>query len=96
MNPLAKLAIWIGAGAALASCQSDDERAKAQRDTIMASCRDQTRASPTLRDVDAEGFCICLADGLMAAGNDSRTLDTAAVGDRCRARAHAVDRAGGP
>ena len=89
MKPFPRMMILIGAGAALTGCQSEEERAKAERETITSSCLQRTQSSPTMQNVDAERFCNCLADSIQAAGK-GQAPDTAAMGERCEMEATRV------
>lgn len=86
MNRLAKMMVLLAAGAAVTGCQSEEERTSAARDTMIASCRERTQASPTM-NVDVDRFCNCLADGLLAQGVDGPPPDTALVGEQCQQQA---------
>jgi hypothetical protein len=87
MNLFPKMLILLGAGAALTACQSEEDRMKAQRETIVSTCLPRTQSSPAMQNVDAERFCNCLADGIQAAGSDGPPPDTAAMSERCEREA---------
>ena len=97
MKTFAKWALLIGTGAALAGCQSEEERLMAQRDAVMSACRERTQAATTtsMQNVDVEQFCNCLADGFEAAGSSSQP-DTIAIGEQCEMRAQAPTSYGAP
>ena len=97
MKMLAILTVLIGTGATLAGCQSEEERLMAQRDTMMNSCRERTKAATTasMQNVDVEQFCNCLADGFEAAGPDAQP-DTIAIGQQCEAQAQRLGPYGAP
>jgi len=88
MKTLAILMVLIGTGATLAGCQSEEERLMAQRERTLSSCRERTQAATTesMRNVDVEQFCNCLADGFEAAGPNGQP-DTIAIGQQCEAQA---------
>lgn len=82
-----KLMVLLAAGAATTGCQSAEERTKAARETMTASCRQRTQASPTMQGVDVERFCSCVADGMLRQGAGGPPGDSVVVGERCEQQA---------